>query len=112
MSGAYVVAVARATDTMTPDLDGVPGIDFLPACALEAVTMFPMMARACLDCAYTPGTSASRYEPTARSARECVERSHAFWCHKAEDDLGKKTHLCRGWINALAARARFQDQPA
>lgn len=89
--------------------EGIPGIDFLDDNADEALAQFPVMVRPCADCAYTPGTSANLHPITSRDAEECVKERHAFWCHKAEDFLGEKTHLCAGWASRLAVRAALQE---
>lgn len=100
-----LMELASRCDAMTPDCDGVEGIDYLGACAAKAVADFPVLARRCAACAFTPGTEANGNPTTTAAARECVERSHPFWCHKAEDGDGFKTHLCAGWIDGLRARA-------
>jgi hypothetical protein len=86
-----------------PCREGIPGIDYLDDNAEEALAMFPVMSRRCADCAFTDGTSANHNPTTANAAAECVQTRHAFWCHKAEDHLGEKTHLCAGWSEAISA---------
>lgn len=98
-------AAAAFTDADTPDLEGVEGIDYLGAMAVEALDEFPVLRRRCIACAYTAGTEASQHPVTSAVARNCVERSHPFFCHKAEDRKGFKTHLCAGWGEGIRARA-------
>lgn len=105
-----LMELAERCDAETPDLEGVPGIDFLPACAAESLRDMPLLAHPCAACAYTPGTEANRHPITSEAAKRCVERSHPFFCHLAEDELGLKTHLCAGWADALRARATGGDR--
>jgi hypothetical protein len=99
-----LVELAALCDADTPDEHGVAGIDYLKACAVEALTESPIMQRPCSGCAFVSGTEASRDPITSMKAAECVERSHAFWCHMPSDGYGDKTHLCAGWISALMER--------
>lgn len=101
---------ARVCDAATPDEEGVAGIDFLQACAAEALQDLPVMARRCAGCAFTPGTEAHADPCTRPRALHCVERSHPFWCHMAADELGDKTHLCAGWADALVERANLLNK--
>lgn len=100
-----LLKAAVVCDRATPDLEGVPGIDFLHACATEALQLAPTLPRRCVGCAYSPGTEANGTPTTRQAAKECVERSHPFWCHLVSDGLGEQTHLCAGWAAALRARA-------
>lgn len=100
-----LLASAAKTDAASPAGDGVPGIDFLPACAVEALTSEPVLAAMCRDCAFRPGTDAHSNIVTRITAAGCVEASHPFWCHKATDQRGDVTHICAGWANAIVERA-------
>lgn len=100
-----IEAIARLCDRATVDGEGVAGVDYLPACAAEAVIAIPALAARCRGCAFTPGTDAADNPVTSNAASECVERSHPFFCHMVKDDLREPTHLCAGWIEALTERA-------
>lgn len=82
---------------------GVPYIDYLPDNADEAMAELPAMARRCAGCAFTPGTEAHGTPTTSRIAQECAAARCAFLCHMAADGMGHKTHLCAGWVEAIAA---------
>ena len=110
-AGEALMRAAAICDAMTPDEEGVAGIDFLQACAVEALQQVPVMSGRCVGCAFTPGTEASPSIVTSTKAAECVERSHAFWCHMPCDARGDKTHLCAGWAERLIERAE-QGDPA
>jgi len=100
-----LLASAAKTDAASPAGDGVPGVDFLEACAAEAITDYPVLSAKCRDCAFRHGTEANGYWLTRITAAGCVEASHPFWCHKATDRRGETTHLCAGWADAIVQRA-------
>lgn len=107
---AEIARAALITDARTPHCEGVPGIDYLPACASDAIRELPLLFRRCKGCAFRTGTEAFRNQLTRSAALECVSRSHPFMCHMAEDEIGEKTHLCAGWADAIVSRAHLQDQ--
>lgn len=84
--------------------DRVPYIDYLPDDADDLLATHPVMARPCADCAYTPGTEASRNPITSRDAKMCADARCGFWCHKAVNPNMSEiqTHLCAGWHAALS----------
>lgn len=75
---------------------GVPGIDYLPNNAAEALAEAPVMAGPCRACPAIAGTKAACDPVTRPIFDQCVAARCAFWCHLTIEG-GFATHLCGGW---------------
>jgi hypothetical protein len=90
--------------------EGIPGIDYLDAISDKELAELPRMAAACVDCAYTAGTSANLTLTTAEAAAECVAARHPFWCHKTIGALDMPTHLCAGWLARVKTAIAHEEK--
>lgn len=75
-----------------------------------------VMRKHCGNCAFVAGTEANRAEHTTLIAQLCVMASEPFYCHRAKDgeleariDHRGEPVLCRGFVDALAARGQVPD---
>jgi hypothetical protein len=75
----------------------------------------------CSDCAFTPGTSASKSAHTVFKAQLCVLARDPFFCHEeVEAEMvdgepvyrqkeGTQPRACAGWVEAVAAAGAQPD---
>lgn len=70
-----------------------------------------MKKEPCHDCAFTPGTEAASYQPTAISAGLCLVSREPFFCHIDKQPDGQEA-ICRGWLRECVKReadGKYQD---
>ncbi len=70
------------------------------------------MAERCADCAFKSGTTPQRTALQPEKAKLCVLSGTMFFCHEDPGTPGSSSVLCKGFVDAFAAKMRdgYYDQ--